>query len=147
MVHLMFFFDYKLLQATVDLCLGVKYSFPIYRVLIFPGVQVWSSYNSLCLLYRHTCPDRPWGPTSLLYNWYRVFFPGVKRLGSGVDHPPPSSAEVKERVELYLFSPSGPSWPVLGWTLPLPFRVQAGSWSLRTWSELLLHAFHAPHLI
>jgi len=27
---------------------------------------------------------------------------------------PPSSAEVKERVELYLYSPSGPSWPVLG---------------------------------
>ena len=26
--------------------------------------------------------------------------PGVKRSGRGVDHPPPSSAEVKERVEL-----------------------------------------------
>jgi len=25
-------------------------------------------------------------------------FPGVKRLGRGIDHPPPSSAEVKERV-------------------------------------------------
>ena len=24
-----------------------------------------------------TCPDRPWGPTSLLYNEYRVF-PGAK---------------------------------------------------------------------
>jgi hypothetical protein len=45
-------------------------------------------------------------------------FPGVKQLGRGVDHPPPSSAEVKERVELYLYSHSGPSWPVLGWTLP-----------------------------
>jgi hypothetical protein len=41
-------------------------------------------------------------------------FPGVKRPGRGVDHPPPSSAEVKEIVELYLYSPSGPSWPVLG---------------------------------
>jgi hypothetical protein len=27
-------------------------------------------------------------------------FPGVKRPGRGVDHPPPSSAEVKERVQL-----------------------------------------------
>jgi hypothetical protein len=27
-------------------------------------------------------------------------FSGVKRPGRGVDHPPPSSAEVKERVEL-----------------------------------------------
>jgi hypothetical protein len=42
---------------------------------------------------------------------------GVKRPGRGVDHPPPSSAGVKERVELYLCFPSGPSWPVLGWTL------------------------------
>jgi len=33
--------------------------------------------------------------------------------GRGIDHPPPSRAEVKERVELYLYSPSGPSWPVL----------------------------------
>jgi hypothetical protein len=46
-------------------------------------------------------------------------FPGVKWPGRGVDHTPPSSAEVKERVELYLFSLSGPSWPVLGWALPL----------------------------
>ena len=40
-------------------------------------------------------------------------FPGVKRPGHGVDQPPPSSAVVRERVELYLCSPSGPSWPVL----------------------------------
>ena len=45
---------------------------------------------------------------------------GVKRPGRGVNHPPPSRAEVKERVELYLSSPSGPSWPVVGWPLPLP---------------------------
>jgi hypothetical protein len=34
-------------------------------------------------------------------------FPGVKRPGRGIDHPPPSSAEVKESVEVYLYSPSG----------------------------------------
>jgi hypothetical protein len=67
-------------------------------------------------------PDRPWGLPSLLYNRYRVSFPGVKRPGRGVDHPPLSSAEVKERVELYLYSPSGPSWPVIGINLPLPFK-------------------------
>jgi len=54
-----------------------------------------------------TRPDRPLGPSSLLYNGYRVSFPGVKRSGCGVDHPPPSSAEFKERVELYLHSPLG----------------------------------------
>jgi len=31
-------------------------------------------------------------------------FPGLKQLGRGIDHPPPSSAEVKERVELYLWA-------------------------------------------
>ena len=41
-------------------------------------------------------------------------FPGVKRPGRGLNHQPSYSAEVKERVELYLHSPSGPSWPVLG---------------------------------
>jgi len=40
-------------------------------------------------------------------------FLGVKLPGRGVDHPPPSNAEVKERVELHLYFPSGPLWPVL----------------------------------
>ena len=47
-------------------------------------------------------------------------FPGSKSAGRGVEHPPPPSADVKERVELYLYSPTGSSWPVLGWNLPLP---------------------------
>jgi hypothetical protein len=55
-----------------------------------------------------TCLDRSCGPLNLLHNGYRVSFSGVKRPGRGVDHPPPSSAEVKERVQLYLYSPSGP---------------------------------------
>ena len=49
-----------------------------------------------------TGADRPWGPPSLLCNGYQVFF-----AGRGLDHPLPSSAEVKERVELYLYSLSG----------------------------------------
>ena len=52
-----------------------------------------------------TRPDRPWGPPSLLYSGYRVCFPEVKRPGLGVNHQPPFSVEVKERVELYLYSP------------------------------------------
>ena len=43
-----------------------------------------------------------------------VSFPGVKWPRRGVDHPLASSAKVKERAELYLCSPSGPSSPVLG---------------------------------
>ena len=70
-----------------------------------------------------TCPDQPWGPPSLLYNGYWVL-PGVKQPGHGIDHPFPSSTEVKERVELYVYSPSGPSWFVIGWTLPFTFIMQ-----------------------
>jgi len=40
--------------------------------------------------------------------------PGVKRTGRGVNQPPPSIAEDKERVEPYFYSPSVPSWQVIG---------------------------------
>ena len=75
-----------------------------------------------------TRPDRSWGPTSLLYNGYRLSYPGVKRPGRGVDHPLPYSSEVKEKVELYLYSTSGLSWPVVGWTLPLPDTLIGVVW-------------------
>ena len=38
-----------------------------------------------------------------------VSFSGVRRPERGVDHPTPSSTEVKEKVELYMYSPSGTS--------------------------------------
>jgi hypothetical protein len=60
----------------------------------------------------HNGPDRPWGPPSLMNNGYRV--PGLKTARGGVDHPLPSSAEVKEKVQLYFYSPSATSWPLLG---------------------------------
>jgi hypothetical protein len=46
--------------------------------------------------------DRLPGPH--LYSGYLVYFPGVKRPGRGVNHPLPSSAEVKEKLELCLYS-------------------------------------------
>ena len=66
-----------------------------------------------------TRPDRPWGPPSRLYKGVLDLFPGGKAAGTWRSPPTPYSAEVKERVELYL-SPTGPSRPVLGRTLPLP---------------------------
>jgi hypothetical protein len=41
-----------------------------------------------------SCPDRPWGPPSLLYNGYWVFPGGRKRLGRDADPSPSSSAVV-----------------------------------------------------
>jgi hypothetical protein len=58
-------------------------------------------------------------------------FLGVKWPSPGVDHPPTSSAEVKGRAELYLYSLSGPSCPVPGGTLSLllPFYCIWGRFS------------------
>ena len=56
--------------------------------------------------------------------WVLCLFPVGKVAGTWHWPPTPSSAEVKERVELYLcHSSSGLSWPVLGWTSPLPLHV------------------------
>ena len=71
-----------------------------------------------------TCPDRPWGPASLLYNRYRVFPGGKKRPRREADPSPPSSAVGHKRVKLYLYSPYDPyglqraSVPVQGCILP-----------------------------
>jgi hypothetical protein len=51
------------------------------------------------------------GPTQTPIQWIPgALSLGFKRLGREADHSPPSSAEVKECVELYLHSPSTPSW-------------------------------------
>ena len=48
---------------------------------------------------------------------------GVKRPGRGADHPPQSKCRVLERVGLYLCSPSGLSWRVIGRTFTFTFTV------------------------
>ena len=55
----------------------------------------------------HICPDRSWGPPSLLHNGYRVFPGGKERPGRDSDPSPPSNAVGHERVELNLYSPIG----------------------------------------
>jgi len=54
-----------------------------------------------------THPEWPWVPPRLLYNGCSVSFLELKWLGCCVHHPPYSSTEVKERVQLYLYSPLG----------------------------------------
>jgi len=71
--------------------------------LVGPGIESRWGARFSC-----TRPDSPSGTPNLLYNGYRVSFLGVKWPELGVDEPPPSSTEVKERVELYFRSPSGP---------------------------------------
>jgi hypothetical protein len=47
-------------------------------------------------------------------------FSGVKRPGRGADHPPPSSAEVKNEWSYTSTPPLGPWRPVIG---PLPYLL------------------------
>jgi hypothetical protein len=47
-------------------------------------------------------------------------FPECKATGAWRYPPTPSNVEVKDIVEIYFYFPSGLSWPVIGWNLPLP---------------------------
>ena len=60
-------------------------------------------------------------------SWWWRDFPHPSRPAVGPTHPLPSSAEVKERLELFLYSPFGPSWPFLGriYLLPLLYMSSA----------------------
>ena len=61
--------------------------------------------------FQHT--SRPaLGPTQPPVQWV----PGLSQPGCGADHPPQSKCRGHERVGLYLYSPSGPSSPVIGKT-------------------------------
>jgi hypothetical protein len=55
------------------------------------------------------------GPSQLHAQWLQGLFPGGKAAGRGVGHPPPSGAEVTERVELHICHP-GPLWRVMWWS-------------------------------
>jgi hypothetical protein len=80
------------------------------------GWTVWGSHPSGGKIF-HAHPDRPWGP---YYSNGTTSFPVVKRPGCGVDHPSPSSAEVKrDSTAIHLLCLQAfVAW--LGWNLPVP---------------------------
>jgi hypothetical protein len=64
-------------------------------------------------------PSRPaLGPTQLPVQWVPGLLPACKSGGAWPWPANPPCAKVKERVEPYLYSPSGTSWPVQGWNWP-----------------------------
>ena len=67
-----------------------------------PGIESrWEARFSAPV---QTCP----GAYPASYTMGTGSFPWVKLSGRGVDHPPTDRAVVKDRVELYLYSSSGP---------------------------------------
>jgi hypothetical protein len=86
-----------------------------------------------------TRPERPCGPSSFEYNGHPVF-PKWKAAREWHLPPTPFSAEVKERVVLYISSPYGFSWPVLSWTLPSTF-TEYSPCNYTTW----LTFFYSPN--
>ena len=66
-----------------------------------------------------------------------ALFPGGKAARVvAFNYPPPSRDEVKERVELYLYSPCWSSWSVLGWSLPFTIPItRTGTSDKALWSD------------
>ena len=82
---------YPLLSVGRDSSVGIRTPY----VLEGPGIEsLWGARFSAPV---QTGPGTH--PASCTLG--TVSFSWVKRPGRGVDHPPPSSADVKERVDLY----------------------------------------------
>ena len=69
------------------------------------------------------------------YNGYRVF-PGGKAAGAWCCPPTPSKCRGHERVGLYVYSPSGPQWPVVGWSI-LPHPGTIFPWAMM-WGSVVI---------
>jgi hypothetical protein len=101
---------------------GFRYAFSSIRAVIAQSVWCWATGWTIGVLgfdsrrglgiYLFTTASRTaLGPTQPPIQWVPgALLLGVKRLERETDHSPPSSAEVKEWVELYLHSPNTPPW-------------------------------------
>ena len=76
--------------------------------------------------------------SSHLLQWVSVLFPGGTAAEAWLWPPTPSNTEVKERVEVYRYFPSGASWPIVGWTVPASHLLCI--------PRCLLVKFHLPRL-
>jgi hypothetical protein len=91
------------------------------------GILGFDSRRGLGIFLFTTASRTALGPSQPPIQWVSgTVSLGINRQEHEADHSPPSNAEVKEWVELYLQSPSMPSWlgaqlKSTGISLPLPF--------------------------
>jgi len=77
-----------------------------------PGIESWCETRFSASVQNGLVPTQP--PIQQVPDHSQGKAAGAGRLPPA----PQSSAEVTESVRLYLYSTLGPSWSVLGWTLP-----------------------------
>jgi hypothetical protein len=104
---------------------------------------VWGSNPGCSQIFR-TRPGQPWGLSSFMYNRYRVY-PGRKASRAWSWPSTPSTIEVTVRVELCIYFHSGPSWPVLGRTLPLTKNRQSVIHKLSRYGKHLQQYLNSEH--
>jgi len=86
---------------NIDILRGGSEQLSQYSDLLWAG---WSAYRiPVGARFSAKVQTGP-GTHSAFYKTGTESLSGLKQPGSGVDHPPPSSSEVKERVELYVYS-------------------------------------------
>lgn len=69
------------------------------------GVRILNNVQRNCnyIIYLHNQSRQALQMIQHPYNWYHVSYLRVCWLGFGIDHPAPSSTEVKESVEVHLY--------------------------------------------
>jgi hypothetical protein len=104
-------FEHRLLQISLQILtiyfVGRDSSVGIATRYGLDGPGIGSRWEAKFSAPVQTCP----GAFLSYYTVGTGSLTGVKRPGRGVDHPPLSSDEVKERAELYIYSTSEPTWP------------------------------------
>jgi hypothetical protein len=125
------------ISVSFPVCYSCVLSHLLQKIWFFPILQLLNCYSNGNIVFsmRYKLNMYTW----LCVTAFKIFFVGYnahcayRNLWPGdymwqfdaniqtqiLWHPLSSSTDVKERVELYLYFPSGPSWPVLGWILPL----------------------------
>jgi hypothetical protein len=142
LAHLSYWFDHlnNIWWGAQSIKLFVLYSspFPCYLVpsrAKYPPQHFTASLTLVFVVADKMCV------TSLcdIRILYIIAFSGVMLPMRCVNHPPLSSSEVKEKVELHVYSPSGPSWPVLGWNWPSIYNIFIDYIWVKRWRSWLRH--------